>query len=151
MSPLFKTEAPSGVVLGSFRHAVNFTMTTAATPEQVPTFACSFIFDGRPVNIRTTPILTSQDQATAKIITLTIRRGSDDTVQATCLRLSTASATEGQSQIIETGPITAWPSDGAPMVKGTSYSVEVWLSSGAASKASVLSATQPAQIYVETC
>lgn len=140
----------SGRVLGSARSTSNFTMTTAATVEDVPTMAATFTFDGRPVIIRTTPVYTAQDQVAVKGITLTIVRASDNAIQATGIRLSTASATESQSQLVETGPFTAWPSDAAALVVGTQYTVKLRLLAGASSKATVFGATQPYSLYVVT-
>lgn len=140
----------SGRVLGSQVLASGFTMTTANTPEDVPTWSCSFTYDGRPVNIKTTPCLTSQDQNAVRLISITLRRSSDSAIQATSLRQTTAVAGEVQNQFIETGPITAWPSDSTALVVGTTYTVKMNLTSGASSRASISGASQSAMLYVVT-
>lgn len=129
-------QPPSGQVIGTpIRSSSQFTMTTAATAEQVPTMSYTFVFDGRPVRFFTSPIMTSQDQASIKLITLQIRRSSDSAVQAASARQTIASATEIQPQTVDTGFFTAWPSDGVPLVVGTQYTVQLWLLSGSSSKA----------------
>lgn len=128
----------SGRLLASVRSTVQFVMTTAATVEDVATMNITFTFDGRPVNLKTTPFLTQQDVAASKLITASICRSSDNAMQANSIRQTDATVgTLGTPQVIETGPFTAWPSDGAALVVGTAYTVKMRILSGASSKATI--------------
>lgn len=141
------TQGGAGSVIGTpIRSTSQFTMTTAATIEDVPTMTYSFVFDGRPVRFFTTGVLTSQDQASAKIITLSIARSSDGADQAVSKRQTDATANSTVSQPgPDTGYFTAWPSDGVALVVGTQYTVKLRLLSGASSKASTNGNTQAYQ------
>lgn len=140
----------SGRILGSASSSSAFTMTTAATVEDVPTMSVTFTYDGRPVRFVLTPVVTVQDQAAIKLITLTICRSTDNAVQRTSMRNTTASATEIQPQSMDTGPLTAWPSDAVNFVVGTSYTIKLRLNSGASSKAQVQGNSTPYSLYVIT-
>lgn len=140
----------SGKILGSARISTTFTMTTAATPEDVPSLTCNFTYDGRPVAFVLTPALTSQDQAAAKLITIRIERTSDNAIQYSSVRQTDATANSVAQQAVNTGPLTAWPSDSAAFVVGTTYGVKVNLTSGSSSKASIGATTTPCTLYVVT-
>lgn len=140
----------TGEVLASTRSTSQFTMTTAAMVEDVPTMSVTFTFDGRPVRILTTPLATSQDQNSVKLITLSLCRSSDNAVQASSIRQSIASNTEIQQHSVDTGYFTAWPSDGVALVPGTQYTVKLRLNSGASSKAKTNGDTQPYSLQAIT-
>lgn len=139
----------SGKVLGSVRVAADFTMTTAATVEDIPTASVSFTYDGRPVRFVCTPVFASQNQSAVKLITLTVVRSSDNAIQGTTT-LTTSATTEGKPIMLDTGPLTAWPSDSVAFVAGTSYTIKLRLLAGASSKASLSGSTTPYTLYVIT-
>jgi hypothetical protein len=137
-------------VLGSATLSTNFTMTTAATIEDVPGMSVTFTYDGRPVRFVFTPCQTGQDQASIKLITLSIVRSSDNVAQQSTFRTTTASTTESQAMFMDTGPLTAWPSDAAAFVVGTSYTIKLRINSGASSKAQLVAGSTPCKLYVIT-
>lgn len=140
----------SGQALTSVRLSSQFTMTTAATVEDIPGSSLTFTYDGRPVRFVVTPMLTSQDQAAAKIVTLTVVRSSDNAEVQVAKRQSDATANSTVPIALDSGPLTAWPSDSVAFVVGTSYTVKLRLLSGSSSKASTNGATQAYQFYVVT-
>lgn len=141
----------SGKALGSANLSSNFTMTNAATVEDVPGMSVTFTYDGRPVRFVLTPVLTSQDQITSKLITLTICRSTDNAVQRTSIRQTQADAAPViNPQSMDTGPLTAWPSDSAAFVVGTAYTIKLRINAGSSAKATILGASTPCTLYVIT-
>lgn len=142
----------SGQALGTVaRLAANFTMAADNTEEDVTGMSVTFTYDGRPVNIVCTSALTSQEDAAIKLITLKLCRSTDNASQALTVRGSSATANEIQPQAgPQTGPITAWPSDAAPFVVGTPYTVKLRVTSGSGCKATISGATQPTSLFVVT-
>lgn len=130
----------------------DFTMTTAATEEDVTGFNVSFTYDGRPVRLYCFCPYVAQDQAALKIITLKMVRTSDSAVQAQTGLVNPATAFLANAMTVDTGPITAWPSDSAALVLGTSYTVKMRITSQAASKASIFgSAGSKAHLVAYSC
>ncbi len=140
----------SGKVLTSVRITSSFTMTLAATEEDIPGSSISFVYDGRPVRFVMTPAITSQDQPAVKLITVKICRSSDNAVVATGSRNCTATIGEVQMMNLDSGPLTAWPSDSVAFVVGTTYTAKLRLLSGSSSKAQINGVSVPYQFYVIT-
>lgn len=141
--------AVSGQVLGSRPSSSDFTMTTDATVEDVPTMSASFTYDGRPVRFVVTPVMTSTDDAGVKGITMTVCRSTDDAIQGKSLR-NAANNLASDTQSIDTPPLTAWPSDSVAFVVGTTYTVKLRLLCGASAKATIFGASTPYALYVIT-
>lgn len=146
MSPVY-TKRASGDILAQADSSANFTMTTDATVEDVPTMACTFTYDGRPVQFGLTPVYTATDDVGQKLCTLTIVRSTDNAIQRTSTRLALAS-TDQIEQSILTGALTAWPSDSAAFVVGTAYTIKLRILCGASAKASVFGASTPYTLFV---
>lgn len=147
--PLFPAVLGSGQVLASTFSAANFTMTTAATLEDVSGLSLTFTPDGRPVRLVMTPCCVSQDQASLKLITLTLCRSSDNAIQETAL-VTTSVSGELKSMQIDTGPLLAWPSDSVAFVIGTPLTVKLRLTSGSSSKATLGGGSTPYCLYAVT-
>lgn len=139
----------SGKTLAQVSSSSQFTMTTDATVEDVPTMSNTFTYDGRPVVFKVTPVYTGTDDAGAKVITLTICRSSDNAIQRTALRNATSSA-DTDLMSLETDALTAWPSDGTPFVVGTAYTIKLRLLTGASAKAIIYGQFTPYTFKVVT-
>lgn len=126
----------SGRTLGSSNLQTPFTMTTAATPEDVPGWTVSFTYDGRSVRFVVWAPSTSQDQAATKLIQLSIKRSSDSVTQWTGFRQTDAVANTLGLIAIDSGPVTGW-ADATPFVVGTTYAAKMHMTSGASSKGKV--------------
>lgn len=139
----------SGKVLASVSLAAQFTMAVDATVEDVTGASVTFTYDGRPVRFVLTPAYTGTDDAGAKVVTLTICRSSDNAIQRSSLR-ATTSLTDTATQEMDTGPLTAWPSDSAAFVVGTAYTIKLRALCGASAKAIVYGQFTPYTLYVIT-
>jgi hypothetical protein len=141
----------SGKVLGSQRSMASFTTAVAGATEDVPTMQVSFTYDGRPVRFVCTSVSVGQNQMTTKLVTLSICRTTDNVAQANIIWQCPAAQPNFLQPIsIDSGPLTAWPSDGVPFVVGTAYTVKLRLAAGSASKATLVGAFVPYQLYVIT-
>ena len=141
----------SGKVLGSQRSTAVFTTSVAGATQDVPTMQVSFTYDGRPVRFVCTPVIASQNQVTTKLVTLSICRTTDSAVQANIIwQCPAAQANFAQPIAIDSGPLTAWPSDAVPFVVGTTYDIKLRLGAGSGAKASIVGASVPYQLYVIT-
>lgn len=127
------TGVGSGEVLGYHTYKSNFTMTTAATAEDVPNFNADFVFDGRPVSFRLVAPIIYHDQATLETVSLSIRRSTDSAIQLTG-QSTTTGATHTNPIIVESGSMTTWPSDGVAFVVGTTYNIKVNITATAGAK-----------------
>lgn len=142
----------SGKILAHVLFNSDFTMTTAATEETIPGSALPWVYDGRPIRGVVTPLPCSQNVASVKQITSKIVRSSDNALVRQGFRQTTASVTESQTFTIDTGPLTAHPSDASAYVPGNTYTWALRLASGSSSKATMWAGIiQPVSFYVITC
>ncbi len=118
----------------------NYTMTTAATEEDVTGFTVTFTYDGRPVRVVCFCPYVSHDQAAQKSVTIKLARSTDSAIQCQSIAASPA-ANIGVLAIADTGPITAWPSDSAAFAVGTAYTLKARITAGASTKGSILGST----------
>jgi hypothetical protein len=141
----------SGKVLGSQRSTAIFTTSVAGATQDVPTMRVSFTYDGRPVRFVCTPVIVSQNQVTTKLVFLSICRATDSVVQANVTwQCPAAQPNFAQPMSIDSGPLTAWPSDAVPFVVGTTYDVKLRLGAGTGAKATIVGVSVPYQLYVIT-
>lgn len=114
------------------------TMAVAATEEDLTGMAFSFTYDGRPVNFQAIGGFASHDQSALKAVTVTMQHATEGTLATYTMSLKNASAHELFAPIsLGTGPITAFPQTGTAFVVGTSYTVKLRLTAGAAAKGRV--------------
>lgn len=139
----------SGRVLASVALAAQFTMATDATVEDVTGASLTFTYDGRPVRFVLTPVYSGTDDVGYKVITTTICRSSDNAIQVSHLRGATSSLDTDTVQM-DSGPLTAWPSDSVAFVVGTPYTIKLRLLTGALAKAILYGQFTPYQFYVIT-
>lgn len=140
----------SGKVLGSVTMNTNFTMTTAATLEDIPGASCPFTPDGRPLRFVCTPLGCRQDLLAATQITAIVARSSDNAIVRSGFRQTTAGLNELQTFVIDSGPMTVWPTDSAAFTPGVASAVKLRITSGAGSKATATGALLPYTLYVIT-
>lgn len=139
----------SGRVLASVALAAQFTMAVDATVEDVTGASVTFTYDGRPVRFVLTPVYSGTDDAGYKVITTTICRSSDNAIQVSHLRGATSSLDTDTVQM-DSGPLTAWPSDSVAFVVGTAYTIKLRLLTGASAKAILYGQFTPYKFYVIT-
>lgn len=145
------------VIGGPVALATTFTQTTSATAEDIPGMSLSFTYDGRPIEMVVDggASLSHDVTSTFRNLQLAIQRSSDSATQISALANSTCGAstfTQASSSVhVMSGPLTAWPSDSAAFVVGTSYTIKLNYTVVTGGKGRVVASTSaPLKLYVVT-